>query len=1717
MSRASEWRAKRKSGNVDTKAQYKGTDTIQSITAPKDSGTSRANAWRVAKGLVTSSKPVTSPEVQSIAEKIVKQEQAKPKKQSFWSTFTDEIRKSPAGAALGFVKTAVNATIVEPAKTLAEFERGILEESRKKKTDKTKVTVGGFAKEIPGATKEVVRGLADWVWAGTAGTLMRGVEDVTRKVTKDKGPSMVKSPFGGGSEVAQDAFQRRRAEGMTTSEALGAASSDLAMNVGMILGTIDQVKAIPNTFRNATVFRSEKGVTIRVKDIEGQLQGKNMSPAKQRAILEIQSDPKYIKASEAVKRAALEQGIDVRTAERTSFAERLGINPDNLGVTLKVGKKPAFGQKPTMGQFDQLQTMKEMPTELMDTSPKGLMTKAQKVDEPMPAEPITSTPTQLKQQAKELGSELRNAEKQQVTAELELQKAKSGIEPIPPEKTTSISVEVKLKPGDYLTDSAGKPWRVTEDVAHSNAFRIVDEVTGVERVKNLESMVEDGFRKVQEGVQPKRIAVDEAKIAELQAKVDAINATRADAQKQLISTKEALKPPAEPKPLPPLEYKEGKPISMKPGQVGKPIAAKYNRETGVVTTNHQFIANEFPGWLKRHPNTKLTTEELFTKFIQEHELAHRNNPRGENESELGYERRMNIIANKSMRRQGVYQLPKAKTQPGTTPVEARPAGKYATPVDTGKTTFTEMVNGKRREVQMTTAEAEKVKALMDQRDAEIVDMGRSKAEELSPSEALRIVRKQESVPDERSQIIKERIERRKAEALDRSAKEESRKAYEQATPTERTKVINETPESNPMQKKVVMASVKRTNRFSEWMRNANRIYNEIFYPKRNLTPKTQAIVKAHDTRIKLAEIKALRAAEHFSDIPGKIGDWVTREYESGRATKWTEKIKKVYADAREIAQATLGKAFGEFENYAGRLEYYDKPGAVIEAISKKLQVEKGMSKADADAWAKGELVLNNEEAIRLKVNPSFTKNRFFESVADAEKYGLHPKNLHPAQRYANYIREYETALANKELYDALLKNRDIVPSGSAPAGFKEVNQNFMPNMKARPEVADFINGQYEMTGRPLAERFLRAIPAAGHELSKFMTNLVLSAGFPLTPVNFLASSYLLLRAGYGGDYASIGAYMRSFSNAKSLGKIKTGEYIRAMWDMAQENHAIGQTLASPNMLYENIGKIWRGKGKTAAASAVWERMWSKRTFNSLLPQMQIEHYLGVKRALIKKGYSELDARAIATRSMALSYGTIDTTQRSKLTDDLLASVFFAPKFRESMVNIAWNMVKSIAQPSAWKDPAYQAPRKTAAVMMTTYALANVANHKLNGHYMWNNPPGKELALQIPLPDGKRNIYLPLFPSVLGLQKSILMGTYELAKGNPGKAARQFGQVQSIPLRLAEQLATNKNAFGKPIWFNAENAYLSPNKQADSPQTIVWNIMSYIASQSSHPWINEPWQVLTKEKPVDEALAKMFEFLPSFGNKEKEQLASAIDSGQELAKYIAQFVPEHRPEVIKAELIKWPEPMRLEILQELKKADPTLEESKYKLSDDELKAWKEGSHPVKLMKGLDSVNFDVSKDRIIIVGAKDFFLTWGEAFKRDPVGALRGALKRDLIRKFRGPSNTNGIVVWERRSKLPISTKSGYERDHIQPKAFGGQDQYSNLQYLTIKENRDKTSVQNKLMDDYENGRITEREAIDILTNRNHKLPGDNNAQWRALFAKMTPEEAKQWYEKNIPK
>lgn len=621
-------------------------------------------------------------------------------------------------------------------------------------------------------------------------------------------------------------------------------------------------------------------------------------------------------------------------------------------------------------------------------------------------------------------------------------------------------------------------------------------------------------------------------------------------------------------------------------------------------------------------------------------------------------------------------------------------------------------------------------------------------------------------------------------------------------------------------------------------------------PAKATDPETQGLFKEWSTRSILSKELANTEARKLGET-AEAGLQGVYDYQAGKTTPFSTKIKSAF-DALFKEAKERGFDFQYKENYLPQV-YSNSTEEVTNAMAKFMK-DKGVDEKVIIDYLKGK-PLPNSTAARLQLSPSFTKASAFPDYATAAQYGLQPKYSNPAQLLGHYRQELERSVANRNFLEGMIEKGKILPADLAPVHYKPIDLAFAPQgYYAEPATAKLLNGLFKSEGDL---GVLETVGSGVATLSKKAQELKLSAGVPMSNINFFSIGQLVKEM-TAGNFTAVVPFLRANFNKPSIQFFDENQKFIKM--IGEQGLDITHRVDS----YENMYKAFSdNKGFIAKAGAGFDKLFNEKTFASFMPQLHIQTFKDAYYKAMAAGKGEAEAQKFAGEVTKAFHGISENLGRSKSAQDALAATFFAPKFRESIINVLFNTAKSVT--TEIRNPAFYKNRRLLGGMVVTLGLYDLANKQFTGHHMWENPPGKELALMIPRENGEV-VYIDFMPSFLAFARNLAEGAFALVKGDLGTAVQKGGSVFSMPITLATDVLGNSDYFGREIY-----------KDDDSGATKALKIGKYLGLQVNHPYVAELINQLSEKKPLHQSISIALEMPLKFSSMDKIQKSEYYDA------------------------------------------------------------------------------------------------------------------------------------------------------------------------------------------------------------------------------------------------
>jgi hypothetical protein len=565
---------------------------------------------------------------------------------------------------------------------------------------------------------------------------------------------------------------------------------------------------------------------------------------------------------------------------------------------------------------------------------------------------------------------------------------------------------------------------------------------------------------------------------------------------------------------------------------------------------------------------------------------------------------------------------------------------------------------------------------------------------------------------------------------------------------------------------------------------------------------------------------AIEDNKKYSTIPKGLSSDIIR-YIENPSTNVTPQVKE-YA---KLIRQDYNRMFNEARSTGIDIDYYQNYITHIwkESPSKVSQIFKSARK-----------------------NFKFAKDRTIPTYEEGIELGLHPKYDHVAQIMAEYTRRLGELKANasflSKLKDAGLivtaqvGGRDPSYSPILAVGFPKTStiirgQKMFVPYYAPTEIADVINRVFAIQESPLT----RVAKVSGG-----LQDVVMSGGIPKTPANAWSFAQMTKEFSAGRIIDPIKAFFRSFSGKASNEFFQeNAEQIRKM---QLRNIPISSTNNIENMISKGAVKDAFGENFLQA----WNKTVNEPTFKRFMPQLEIELFNSIEKIALKKGIAEKEAADVAALAVKKFYGVKGSdllTLESSFSKDFKSAFFFAPRYRESMINFWVETVKALKNPLAIENQ--NNVRFLVGTALTYYAY-NSLNRQINGRSMNDNPPGTEDKLLIPLKDGT-TLGIPFLSSIATIPRLIYRAGKRAIEGDIEGTIREGRGTLSTLLRPLSDVVFNENYYGQQIY-----------DPQDSRGTKLRKIGLHLAGSYNHPYIRALMDYVNKGEPEYQSLSKAFE-------------------------------------------------------------------------------------------------------------------------------------------------------------------------------------------------------------------------------------------------------------------
>lgn len=648
-------------------------------------------------------------------------------------------------------------------------------------------------------------------------------------------------------------------------------------------------------------------------------------------------------------------------------------------------------------------------------------------------------------------------------------------------------------------------------------------------------------------------------------------------------------------------------------------------------------------------------------------------------------------------------------------------------------------------------------------------------------------------------------------------------------------------------------------------------------------------VPVYDTATKerLANSAQQRAIEDKSEFMNMFAKWVgLRDAAKTRATKTAEVLAKIPKEnAWDVVKYIENPEIGANKSVK---KYATEVSQMYESLYKQAKNDGiDMNKLQGyitHIWKESPEQVQ-QKMLGLGQKFKFAKERGIPTYEEGIAMKLTPKYTNPAEIMQEYVRRLEIVKANRDFFENLKKVGLVVDAsvGGGHSAFQPiVGQGFPQSISSTN--GNVVTGSY-YAPRDIAEIINRVFnPQEANKIlqktawaSGKMQDILMSGGIPKSPVNAWSLAQLTKEVHAGRITRPVAAFVRSFSGDASnqFFSDNAGQIIK----MQERNIPISSTYNVSSMVDKPVLNKVFGDGW----GDVWHKVTSEPTFKRFMPQLQVSLFNDIESGALKAGKSPGEAADIAAQAVRNFYA-VRTTNTAVLsnpnTEALKTTFFFAPSYRETMINFWLNNIKSILpahikQGSDGIKVAFNNPLSAQNINNTRFVIGSVlalsAYNKLNEYFndgknMLQNPRGREDQLLIPLSkitgnkDDNTVIGIPWLSSIAYMPRTAFKMAKSLVEGDFQQVPRQAKGFLSTALRPMADVMTNEDYFQNEIY-----------GEGDVPTEKWKKTGDYLFKQYGlqHPYIKTGYEALQgKIKSPFELAAKATELPLRFTTQDK---------------------------------------------------------------------------------------------------------------------------------------------------------------------------------------------------------------------------------------------------------
>lgn len=596
-------------------------------------------------------------------------------------------------------------------------------------------------------------------------------------------------------------------------------------------------------------------------------------------------------------------------------------------------------------------------------------------------------------------------------------------------------------------------------------------------------------------------------------------------------------------------------------------------------------------------------------------------------------------------------------------------------------------------------------------------------------------------------------------------------------------------------------------------------------------------------------------------------DWVNRRH----AAKLEGQLKgKEFADLDDLGPTAIAEIqAGNTQNprYADVRKYFDEKFAEVKKAGSRLSYQQDYL---PQIWENSKEEVAKVFGKRLTGKSSFEFSKSIKDYQEGIAKGLTPKFKTVGELVDFYERTANKGIADKGMFNML---KTIKSLGTKPKpGWVALNPQVFPIAGYRKNGA-LVNKVYYAPKdvADILHNYLREPEGALRNVAEFAgkaKNWVLSSGIPGTGLNMqgiktLVGSTLTSKNPIKGAIRTAADLVNPKRAAARLQKnMKDApRYMRAGMKFSAEDFGLTDKIAKslPERL-KSVAQSEGGKLKKLgkAVHEVHAHLFEDPMYQSILPATKLDHAKMIEADLLGKGVDPEEALSTAAHAVNEIFGgmNLDELGRSKQLQDIMRSTLLAPDHYESQARLGGKMLRSLK--GSKQDLIY---RRMTRNLIGAYVAASVSNKITSGHWMHENPEGKQFSVQAGKTTNGKERYIRPFGTMIDFARVPYDIAESLVKGDSGKTLSTIANRASVPALAGMHLLSNKDWRGRELY----------GPKVDLPDELA-NIGTEVGNVFLPTYGQAAGDYLTGKSGEEEALAAALEMPVHYGQKKRRYLA-----------------------------------------------------------------------------------------------------------------------------------------------------------------------------------------------------------------------------------------------------